>query len=421
MKGHYFDAPFCYSKPMNKRILLGITGSIAAYKTPELIRKLKEEHHDVRVVLTSCGKSFVTPLTLQAVSQNKVYDELIDAESEAAMSHIELARWPDCILIAPATAHVIAKLAHGFADDLLSTLCLAANTRLIIVPAMNQAMWSNKATQDNINKLKERDYLFLGPGEGSQACGEFGLGRMLEPQEIADGLSKLFIKPYLQNQRILITAGPTQEWIDPVRYLSNRSSGKMGFALAQAAIEAGAEVTLVSGPVALTPSKKLKFISVKTAAEMLAAVEKEVSRQTIFISTAAVADYQIVNPALQKIKKSNALLTLQLKPTIDILATVSQMNLEPKPLLIGFAAETEYTLKFAEEKRRSKNIDLMIVNDVSQTEIGFDSDKNEVTVLSSEMPIHLSCATKQVIAQQLLQIVGNRMLNTAKKNANTSL
>jgi phosphopantothenoylcysteine decarboxylase/phosphopantothenate--cysteine ligase len=403
---------------MKKRILLGITGSIAAYKTPELIRKFKEQDYDIRVVLTSCGKAFVTPLTLQAVSQHKVYEELMDVEAEAAMSHIDLARWPDCILIAPATAHIIAKLAHGLADDLLSTLCLAsANARLIIVPAMNQAMWSNKATQDNVNKLKERDYLFLGPGTGSQACGDFGLGRMLEPIEVVEALSKVFIKPYLQKQKILITAGPTQECIDPVRYLSNRSSGKMGFALAQAAIEAGADVTLISGPVALTPPKNLKFISVKTAAEMLSAVQNEITHHTTFISTAAVADYQIINPALQKIKKSNAPLTLQLKPTIDILASVSQMNLKPKPFLIGFAAETEYTLKFAEEKRRSKNIDLMVVNDVSQTDIGFDSDNNEVTVLSSDVPIHLACATKQLIAQQLLQIVAKRMHSTEKTNA----
>lgn len=399
---------------MNKRILLGITGSIAAYKTPELIRKLKEHYYDIRVVLTSCGKAFVTPLTLQTVSQHKIYEELVDVEAEATMNHIDLARWPDCILIAPATAHVIAKLAHGFADDLLSTLCLASTTRLIIVPAMNQAMWSNRATQNNVNKLKERDCLFVGPGEGSQACGEFGSGRMLEPLEIVDSLSKVFVKPYLFKQKILITAGPTQECIDPVRYLSNRSSGKMGFALAEAAIEAGAEVTLISGPVALTPPRKLKFISVKTASEMLSAVKKEISQQTVFISTAAVADYQIVNPALHKIKKSSAPLTLQLKPTIDILNTVSQMRLETKPLLVGFSAETEYTLKFAEEKRRSKNIDLMVVNDVSQADIGFDSDKNEVTVLSSDVPIHLACAPKQLIAQQLLQIVANHVHNTAK-------
>jgi phosphopantothenoylcysteine decarboxylase / phosphopantothenate---cysteine ligase len=406
---------------MNKRILLGISGSIAAYKTPELIRKLKEQHHEIRVVLTSCAKSFVTPLTLQAVSQNKVHEALIDAEAEAAMNHIDLARWPDCILIAPATAHLIAKLAHGFADDLLSTLCLATNTRLIIVPAMNQAMWSNKVTQDNVSKLKDRDYLFFGPGVGAQVCGEFGLGRMLEPQEIVDTLSKVFIKPYLKKQKILITAGPTQEYIDPVRYLSNHSSGKMGFALAQAAIESGAEVTLISGPVALTPPKKLKFISVKTAAEMLVAVQKEIGHQTIFISTAAVADYQSISPVLQKIKKSSAPFILQLKPTIDILATVSQMNLKPKPLLVGFAAETEYTLKFAEEKRRSKNIDLMVVNDVSLSDIGFDSDNNEVTVLSSDVPVHLAFASKQLIAQQLLQIMANCIHNRVKKNINASL
>ncbi|MEN9917124.1 MAG: phosphopantothenoylcysteine decarboxylase/phosphopantothenate--cysteine ligase [Pseudomonadota bacterium] len=399
---------------MNKRILLGITGSIAAYKTPELIRKLKEQSYDVRVILTSCGKAFVTPLTLQAVSQHKIYEGLIDVEAEAAMSHIELARWPDCILIAPATAHIIAKLAHGFADDLLSTLCLASNARIIIVPAMNQAMWFNQATQDNINLLKERNCLFIGPGDGVQACGDVGLGRMLEPIEIVDALSKVFVKPYLHDQRILITAGPTQECIDPVRYLSNRSSGKMGFALAQAAVEAGAEVTLISGPVALTTPKKLKFIAVKTANEMLSAVEQEISQQTVFISTAAVADYQIVNPALQKIKKSNAPLTLQLKPTIDILATVSQMSFEARPLLVGFSAETEYTLQFAEEKRRSKNVDLMVVNDVSQTDIGFDSDKNEVTVLSSDVPIHLACASKHLIARQLLQIIANRTHNTEK-------
>jgi phosphopantothenoylcysteine decarboxylase/phosphopantothenate--cysteine ligase len=396
---------------MKKRILLGVTGSIAAYKTPELIRKLKQQAYEVRVVLTQAGKAFVAPLALQAVSQHKVYESLMDAEAEAAMSHIDLARWPDCILIAPASAQLIAKLAHGFADDLLSTLCLAsAKARFILAPAMNQVMWLNRVTQDNVNKLKERAYLFLGPGKGSQACGDVGLGRMLEPVEIVEALSKVFIKPYLQGQKILITAGPTQEPIDPVRYLSNRSSGKMGFALAQAAIEAGAEVTLISGPVALTVPSKLRFVSVKTASEMLLAVQSEINQHSIFISTAAVADYQIINPAPQKIKKSMAGLVLQLKPTIDILATVSQMNLKPRPVLVGFAAETEYTLKFAEEKRRSKNIDWMVVNDVSQANIGFDSDENEVTILSADIPVHLACASKQLIAQQLLQVIAKQIL-----------
>lgn len=398
-------------KLMKKRILLGITGSIAAYKTPELIRKLKQQGYEVRVVLTQGGKAFVAPLALQAVSQHKVYESLLDAEAEAAMSHIDLARWPDCILIAPASAQLIAKLANGFADDLLSALCLAsAKARFMLAPAMNQAMWSNRVTQDNVNKLKERDYLFLGPGRGSQVCGDLGLGRMLEPLEIVEALSKVFIKPYLEGQKILITAGPTQEPIDPVRYLSNRSSGKMGFALAQAAIEAGAEVTLICGPVTLTPPSKLRFLPVKTAAEMQLVVQSEINRHSIFISAAAVADYQIINPAPQKIKKSMAGLVLQLKPTIDILATVSQMNLKPRPLLVGFAAETEYTLKFAEEKRRSKNIDLMVVNDVSQANIGFDSDENEVTILSADIPLHLACASKQRIAQQLLQVIAKQVL-----------
>lgn len=394
---------------MKKRILLGITGSIAAYKTPELVRKFKEHNYDVKVVLTGCGKAFIAPLTLQAVSQHKVYEALVDVDAEMNMSHIELARWPDYILIAPATAHVIAKLAYGFADDLLSTLCLAADKRLIIAPAMNQAMWSNRITQANVSKLKESGCLFLGPEEGNQVCGEFGFGRMLDPLKIVDRLSKLFVKPYLQGQKILITAGPTQEAIDPVRYLSNRSSGKMGFALAQAAVDAGAEVTLISGPVTLSPPEKVKFIAIKTAEEMFVAVKREMNYQTIFISTAAIADYQVVNPALQKIKKTNELLTLNLKPTIDILASVSQMNLHPRPLLVGFSAETEYTLKFSEEKRRRKHIDLMVVNDVSQKHIGFDSDKNEVTVLSKDAPIHLACASKQIIAQKLLKIVANRM------------
>jgi phosphopantothenoylcysteine decarboxylase/phosphopantothenate--cysteine ligase len=335
----------------------------------------------------------------------------MDVEAEAAMSHIDLAHWPDCILIAPASAHIIAKLANGFADELLSAVCLAsANAQFIVAPAMNQVMWFNSATQDNVNKLKERAYSFLGPGKGSQACGDIGLGRMLEPLEIVEALSKVFIKPYLQGQKILITAGPTQEPIDPVRYLSNRSSGKMGFALAQAAIEAGAEVTLISGPVALTPPSKLRFVPVKTASEMLGVVQSEINQHSIFISAAAVADYQNVNPAPQKIKKSTAGLVLQLKPTVDILAAVSQMNLQPRPLLVGFAAETECTLKFAGEKRRRKNIDLMVVNDVSQTNIGFDSDENEVTILSADIPVHLACTSKQLIAQQLLQVIEQHVL-----------
>lgn len=391
-----------------RRILLGITGSIAAYKIPDLIRKLKEQNYEVRTVLTSGGKAFVTPLVLQAVSQHKVYEQLMDSEAEAAMSHIELARWPDCILIAPATAHFLAKLTYGFADDLLTTLCLASHARIVLAPAMNQLMWSNVATQANLCKLKERDYLFLGPAEGSQACGDNGLGRMLEPAEIVRSLANVFIEPFLKDQHILITAGPTQELIDPVRYLSNRSSGKMGFALAQVAIDAGADVTLISGPVALTPPEKCKFITVKTAAEMLEAVQTEIVKKDVFISTAAVVDYHVAEPCMQKIKKVMSCLTLNLKLTIDILATIGQMD-EPKPLIVGFSAETADVFRFAEEKRLRKGADLMVVNDVSQSDIGFDSDENVVTILSKEPPIYLEKAPKKLIAQRLLEIIAQHL------------
>jgi phosphopantothenoylcysteine decarboxylase/phosphopantothenate--cysteine ligase len=393
---------------LRRRVLLGITGSIAAYKTPDLIRRLSDQSYEIRVVLTPSGKAFVTPLSLQAVSQHKVYEELIDPAAEAAMSHIELARWPDCILIAPASANFIAKLAHGFANDLLSTLCLASTARIILVPAMNQVMWANAATQANVNLLQARGCLFLGPTKGSQACGDIGLGRMLEPVEILTTLANAFINPYLKGQAILITAGPTQEFIDPVRYLSNRSSGKMGFALAQAAIDAGADVTLVSGPVVITPPDRCKFIPVKTAMEMLEAVQSEILKKDVFISTAAVADYQMQQPCLQKIKKIANHLTLNLKQTTDILATISQMN-TPKPLIVGFAAETEHIFQFAEEKRLKKGADLMVVNDVSQVGIGFDSDENSVTILSKNPPVYLEQAPKKIIAQQLLEIIAQHL------------
>lgn len=392
-----------------RRILLGITGSIAAYKIPDLIRKLKEQDYEVRVVLTPGGKAFVTPLALQAVSQHKVYEQLMDSEAEAAMSHIELARWPDCILIAPATAHFLAKLTHGFADDLLSTLCLASNAKIVIAPAMNQAMWANEATQANLRKLKERECLFLGPAEGSQACGDVGLGRMLEPAEIVRSLANVFVEPFLRDQHILITAGPTQEPIDPIRYLSNRSSGKMGFAIAQAAIDAGANVTLISGPVALKPPEKCKFIAVRTAVEMLEAVQTEIVKKDVFISTAAVVDYHVAEPCLQKIKKIASHLTLNLKLTNDILATVGQMD-DPKPLIVGFSAETADIFRFAEEKRLRKGADLMVVNDVSQSDIGFDSDENAVTILSKEPPIYLDKAPKKLIAQRLLETIDQHLV-----------
>jgi len=393
---------------IERRILLGITGSIAAYKTPDLVRRLRDCSCEVRVVLTPASKALVAPLALQAVSQHKVYEQLMDPAAETVMSHIELARWPDCILIAPASASFIAKLAHGFADDLLSTLCLVSTANIVIAPAMNQAMWENAATQANVNLLQARGCLFLGPAEGSQACGDVGLGRMLEPSEIVTNLARVFVKPYLKGLDILITAGPTREPIDPVRYLSNYSSGKMGYAIVQEAIHAGADVTLISGPVTLQPPNKCKVVLVNTATEMLAAVQSEILKKDIFISTAAVADYHLRQPCLQKIKKTANPLTLNLKPTPDILTTVSQMK-DQRPFTVGFAAETEQIFRLAEEKRLKKGIDLIVVNDVSQAGIGFNSDENSVTVLSDDPPAYLERASKKIIAQNLLKIIAQHL------------
>jgi phosphopantothenoylcysteine decarboxylase / phosphopantothenate---cysteine ligase len=397
-------------KTLSHRLLLGITGSIAAYKTPELIRKLKEQHYEIKVVLTAAGKQFVTPLTLQAVSQNPVYEQWMDAESEAAMNHIELARWPEIILIAPATAHFIAKCAQGFADDLLSTLCLATQSKLIIAPAMNRVMWENPATQENVQRLKARGCLFLGPDYGAQACGDWGVGRFLDPLLIVKKIAKLLTKPLLKDRRVLITAGPTQEALDPVRYLSNRSSGKMGFALAKAAVEAGAEVTLISGPVALSAPAGCRLIRVKTAEEMFTAAEAQFKHQDIFISAAAVADYRITQPFAQKIKKSGEPLTLTLAPTLDILGTLSQRATTSQTLIVGFAAETHNIIRFAEEKRIRKGVDLMIVNDVSQNDIGFESEHNAVTVLSANQPARLIPKTsKDELAQQLIELIAEHL------------
>jgi phosphopantothenoylcysteine decarboxylase/phosphopantothenate--cysteine ligase len=385
-----------------KNILLGVTGSIAAYKIPYLIRDFKERGYEVRIVMTSAAKEFVTKLTLQAVSDNAVYDELLDPGAEATMGHIRLARWADHILIAPASANFIAKLAHGVADDLLSTLCLAADVPIFIAPAMNQQMWKNVATQENMVTLKQRGIHCLGPAEGLQACGEEGPGRMLEPQEILDQYLALTCDLFLKNKRVLITAGPTHESIDPVRFIANRSSGKMGYALASEAARAGAQVTLISGPVVLDPPGNVKLIKVKTANEMLLAVQAEIAQKDIFISAAAIADYSLVQ-ADQKIKHDKKSLSLNLEPTVDILANVCQRN--PKPFVIGFAAETENLLENAEKKRVQKGVDLMVANDVSCSDIGFESDDNAVTVLSEKGAIYLEKVPKTLIAQRILKMI----------------
>ena len=386
---------------MQKQWILGITGGIAAYKTPELVRLLKKQGLEVRVVLSQGAKAFVTPLTLQAVSGHPVYSELLDCDFEAAMGHIELARWAQGILIAPLTANRLAALAVGMADDLLSTLCLATKAPLYVAPAMNQAMWHHPATQHNIQILKDRGVHILGPDFGEQACGDVGLGRMLEPGDI---VSQLFAKTHtsLKDKKVLITAGPTQEAIDPVRYLTNRSSGKMGFALAKAAKSFGAEVTLISGPVGLETPFGVNRINVTSAKEMLNAVMQHAKTADIFIGAAAVSDFSAPEILSQKLKKGGGFsLPLVLNP--DIIATVAQEF--PSLFCVGFAAETENLENNAKKKLIDKKIDLIALNDVAKPGIGFDSNDNALTVLSATHSHTLPKASKETISLQLMDII----------------
>ncbi|MCX8514686.1 MAG: bifunctional phosphopantothenoylcysteine decarboxylase/phosphopantothenate--cysteine ligase CoaBC [Burkholderiales bacterium] len=385
------------------KILVGVTGSIAAYKTPELLRSLINAECEVKTVVTEAGQSFVTPITLQALSGSDVYTLLLDTQAEAAMSHIQLARWPDLLLIAPASANFIAKLAHGFCDDLLSTICMATAAPIIVVPAMNKHMWANMATQANINQLKMRNIRVLGPENGVQACGDIGLGRMMEVNEIVKNILALDSKPLLQGINILITAGSTQEMIDPVRFISNRSSGKMGYALAQEASRLGAQVTLISGTTTINTLPNCKqLIKVNSASEMLSAVEAQITNNQIFISCAAVSDYRVLNQSSQKIKRQQQNITLTLEPNIDILAKIAS---QCAVFTVGFAAETENLLVIAKNKLLQKKVNLMIANDVSDTNIGFDSNNNEVYIVSHDNTIKLDFATKSEIAKQLLQYI----------------
>lgn len=382
-----------------KQILLGITGGIAAYKSADLARRLREAGAEVRVVMTRAAKEFITPLTMQAVSGNPVHHDLLDPNAEAAMGHIDLARWADMILIAPTSADFMAKLAHGFADDLLSTLCLATAAPIILAPAMNQQMWLNPATQTNLKILHARNIKILGPAEGEQACGETGIGRMLEPLEIINALSPTKL---LTNKTLVITAGPTQENIDPVRYISNYSSGKMGYAIAQAAAMYGAEVILISGPVNLVTPNNVKRIDVKTAQEMQQAVLNTVTNADIFISVAAVADYRCKSIADEKIKKSQNNLTIELERNPDILSAVA--NLPSRPFVIGFAAETNDVIENAKTKLKNKNIDMIAANQVGE-EIGFGVDQNQLTVIWQNGETVLPFASKQTLAQQFIRLI----------------
>lgn len=368
-----------------KKILLGVSGGIAAYKAPELVRQLRQMSADVRVVMTRNAHRFVTSTSLQAVSGQPVRDDLWDQSAEAAMGHIELARWPDLILIAPATADLISRLAAGAADDLLATLCLASRAPLALAPAMNQVMWDHTATQRNVRALVDAGAHVLGPDSGEQACGEFGTGRMQEPDTLAAAVASLLTpgnRP-LAGRRVLITAGPTREAIDPVRYISNHSSGKQGYAMAAAARAAGADVTLVSGPVSLPTPSGVRCIRVTSAQEMHDAVLENVDDCQVFIGVAAVADYRPDHAREQKIKKpagqDSSGMTLDLVQTPDIIASVAR--LPNRPLIVGFAAETENALEHARAKRARKSMDVIVVNDVSDRTIGFDSEYNEATLI----------------------------------------
>lgn len=389
----------------NKHILLGVTGGIAAYKSAELVRRLREQGARVRVVMTRAACEFITPLTMQALSENPVHTALLDRDSEAAMSHIRLARWADLVLVAPATANFIARLAHGQADDLLSTLCLAADIPLLVAPAMNQQMWLNRATQDNAGILAQRGIQLLGPASGDQACGETGPGRMLEPLELVSAAASVFQSGRLSGIHVLVSAGPTREPIDPVRFISNRSSGRMGYALARAALEAGAEVTLVTGPVALPAPERVGCITVTTAEQMYRAVMSHIRDVQIFISAAAVADYRCREAAQQKIKKNEDTMVVNLVKNPDILAEVA--GLPKPPFTVGFAAETESLREQAQAKLQAKGMDMIAANQVGEGQ-GFDVDENSLEVFWKGGHQTLPYASKDRIARQLLELVATQ-------------
>jgi len=386
---------------LNQRhILLGVTGGIACYKSAELVRRLKDYGADVRVVMTAGAEAFVSTLTFQALSGNPVHTELLDDKAEAGMGHIELAKWADLILVAPATANFIERLAQGRGDDLLSTLCLATTAPVQVAPAMNQAMWNNAATQVNIQALRNLKVGILGPGSGSQACGDVGSGRMLEPMDILDLSTGVFAKGPFSGKKVVITAGPTQEAIDPVRYLSNHSSGKMGYALAEAAAAAGAKTLLISGPVSLETPARVERINVERTEQMLAAVMDEIEDTDLFIASAAVADYRPAAVAEQKIKKNADSLSLELIKNPDILLTVG--HLEKKPFTVGFAAESEKLIEHATGKLERKKLDIIIANDISRSDIGFGQDENEVLLITKNSQKALPKASKQILAKQLV-------------------
>jgi phosphopantothenoylcysteine decarboxylase/phosphopantothenate--cysteine ligase len=389
------------------RILLGVTGGIAAYKSPDLVRRLIEKGAEVQVVMTEAAQKFVSPMTFQAVSGRPARIGLWDEAAEAAMGHIELARWAQLVLIAPATADFIARLAMGRADDLLTTLCLATEAPVVVAPAMNRVMWANKATQANVGTLESRGIRILGPASGNQACGEVGVGRMWEPNVLA---STLLEPPanagVLAGVNVLITAGPTRERLDPVRYLTNRSSGKMGFAVAAAAREAGAHVTLITGPVQLATPAGTTRINVESAREMYAAVHRHVAEADVFIAAAAVADFQPVTVAKQKIKKLGTSITLDLEPAPDIVKSVADMS--KRPLVVGFAAETNNVEENARSKLKRKKLDMIAANQVGDG-LAFDCEDNALTVIWPGGKLEIARAPKLEVARELIAQIAKRL------------
>lgn len=387
-----------------EQILLGVCGGIAAYKSADLVRRLRDAGAQVRVVMSHGAQAFVTPLTFQAVSGNPVHRDLLDEAAEAGMGHIELARWAQRVLVAPATAHFMAKLAHGLADDLLSAVCLATSAPLVLAPAMNQQMWSNAATQANFHKLDQRGVHFIGPETGSQACGETGPGRMAEPAAIIAGLaSSLRQQGALSGRRVVITAGPTFEDIDPVRFIGNRSSGRMGFAVARAAREAGAQVTLVAGPVHLETPAGVERRDVRSALQMRDEAIELARSADVFISVAAVADYRPAEVAGQKIKKGLQEQKIQLVSNPDIVAEVAA--LPGRPLTVGFAAETQNLKTYALEKLSAKRLDMIAANQVGQKGSGFESEDNQLVLFTSTGEQDLGKGSKLSLARQLIAAV----------------
>ena len=397
----------------NRHILLGITGGIAAYKSAELVRRLKDRGAEVKVVMTAAAMEFITPLTLQALSGHPVHTTLLDPEAEAGMGHIELARWADVILVAPASADFIARLTSGRGDDLLTTLCLATPAPIALAPAMNQGMWRDPATQANLDTLRQRDIALFGPAAGEQACGDIGPGRMLEVDEIADLTADLFPNRALEGIKLRITAGPTREAIDPVRYISNHSSGKMGFALAAAAADAGAQVTLISGPVNLATPERVSRIDVSSAQDMYDASLADLQDCDIFIACAAVADYRPSEAVDQKIKKSADTMTLSLVRNPDIVSSVASSP--QRPFTVGFAAETQEVLHYARDKLHRKKLDMIIANDVAGSDIGFNSDDNRVIALWGEGEQAFDTMSKTQLSRHLIALIAEHFTAAQSK------